>query len=940
MAGGEYSDVFISYRRKDVEFTKQVVQSLRDAGKEVWVDWEDIPPGSVGFTDDIRRGLEGADTFIAILSPDYLDSTYCVDLELGTAAKLNKRIIPLVLKKFDDYPIPESIGHINWIYFTPHAGHENTYAESMPKVLQALDTDLDYVRVHKRLLVKALEWESHTRNASYLLNGTEITNAENWLNAAADKEPRPTQLHRDFISASRARAIQRQRQLLTGVSAALVVTLFLAIIAVFQSIEASNQRDRAVTNENIARTQEAIAVRNADVSRSVALAATAREQNIFDQMRALALALQSVQILNPPAVAQRTLADLAYQPGVTHILNGHEGIVREVEFTSDGKMLVSGAEDNTVIVWDIATSASVRTLTGHTDEVTSIALSPDNTIIASGSRDSTIILWDLASGERLRDLTGHEDRVQSVAFSPDGTLLLSADDNGVLKIWDVATGDMLRDIAGHEDRVLSAVFSPDGTRLAAGGREAVALIFDAESGDILQRLPHAGTIFEVAFNPDGTMVATASDDGTVGVWEVESGAKVLTLVGHTGSVRTVDFSADGRTIISGSDDQTAILWDAAAGQILHRFAGHQAFIRDVIFSADGQQIAIGDTAPRILIWDAVSGNILTTSAQHTDRVNSVALSADGSRRVSASDDSTAIVYADDNTLLTTFTAPAEIIRAIFTPDGQSVISGAADASLTRWNATTGEIEQQYSGHELNITALELSPDGQRLYSAAGVPLSAPEFFAWDTATGEQILTFTGHDNPIASIALNADGSRIASSDITGRILIWDVEGNILQDIAAHDGRSHQVQFHPDGSLFSAGGDNTIKRWNSATGDLMATYNEHAGGVRSISLSADGNLLVSASEDDTLIVWSLAESNAFRAYSGHLGDVNTVAFAPDALSFISGGEDGRMIRWRLDSPEALLTWVTDHRYLVGLDCDTQQEFGLMPSSACTEATAAP
>ena len=75
MATSEFSDVFVSYRRKDVEFVKQLVDALRQANKEVWIDWEDIPPGSVEFTPDIQQGLEGADAFIAVISPNYLDST-------------------------------------------------------------------------------------------------------------------------------------------------------------------------------------------------------------------------------------------------------------------------------------------------------------------------------------------------------------------------------------------------------------------------------------------------------------------------------------------------------------------------------------------------------------------------------------------------------------------------------------------------------------------------------------------------------------------------------------------------------------------------------------------------------------------------------------------------------------------------------------------------
>jgi pantoate kinase len=53
----DFSDVFVSYRRVDVEFTKKLVEALQADGKQVWIDWEDIPPGSVGFSDDIKRGL-------------------------------------------------------------------------------------------------------------------------------------------------------------------------------------------------------------------------------------------------------------------------------------------------------------------------------------------------------------------------------------------------------------------------------------------------------------------------------------------------------------------------------------------------------------------------------------------------------------------------------------------------------------------------------------------------------------------------------------------------------------------------------------------------------------------------------------------------------------------------------------------------------------------
>jgi hypothetical protein len=197
MQANQFSDVFISYRRTDVKIAQDLVKKLEEAGKEVWVDWEDIPPGSEVFTDDIKRGLEGADAFICILSPDYLESKYCVDLELKRAVSLDKRIIPIIYRKFDAAKTPDGISHINWIYLTPHAGQTNTFEEAVPRVVDALNADLDHIRAHKRFLLRAIEWDTQNRQNSFLFTGDEISQAEKWLNSAHGKNPTPNKLHTD-----------------------------------------------------------------------------------------------------------------------------------------------------------------------------------------------------------------------------------------------------------------------------------------------------------------------------------------------------------------------------------------------------------------------------------------------------------------------------------------------------------------------------------------------------------------------------------------------------------------------------------------------------------------------------------------------------------------------------------------------------------------------
>jgi hypothetical protein len=54
------ADVFISYSRSDQGFVRRLVERLTAAGRDAWVDWEDIPP-TAKWMDDIRRALESCD---------------------------------------------------------------------------------------------------------------------------------------------------------------------------------------------------------------------------------------------------------------------------------------------------------------------------------------------------------------------------------------------------------------------------------------------------------------------------------------------------------------------------------------------------------------------------------------------------------------------------------------------------------------------------------------------------------------------------------------------------------------------------------------------------------------------------------------------------------------------------------------------------------------
>ncbi len=134
----------------------------------------------------------------------------------------------------------------------------------------------------------------------------------------------------------------------------------------------------------------------------------------------------------------------------------------------DGRFALSGSEDKTLKLWEVATGRCLRTFKGHTHYVFSVCLSPDGRFALSGSEDKTLKLWEVATGRCLRTFKGHTHYVFSVCLSPDGRFALSGSGDKTLKLWEVATGRCLRTFEGHTGGVNSVCLSPDG-RFALSG---------------------------------------------------------------------------------------------------------------------------------------------------------------------------------------------------------------------------------------------------------------------------------------------------------------------------------------------------------------------------------------------------------------------------------------------------------------------------------------
>ena len=293
---------------------------------------------------------------------------------------------------------------------------------------------------------------------------------------------------------------------------------------------------------------------------------------------------------------------------------GHTGWVLSVAISPDGRTALSGSDDKTLKLWDLATGRELRTFTGHSGRVKSVAISPDGRTALSGSEDKTLKLWDLATGRELRTFAGHAHSVSSVAISPDGRTALSGSEDETLygsedktlygsrdktlKLWDLATGKELRSFTGHPGSFYSVAISPDGRTALSGSEDNTLKLWDLATGRKLRSFTgHTVSVSSVAISPDGRTALSGSGgwsgDNTLKLWDLATGKELRTFTGHTHSVSSVAISPDGRTALSGSWDRTLKLWDVATGRELRSFTGHTGWVRSVAISPDGRTALSG-----------------------------------------------------------------------------------------------------------------------------------------------------------------------------------------------------------------------------------------------------------------------------------------------------------------------------------------------------------
>ncbi len=578
------------------------------------------------------------------------------------------------------------------------------------------------------------------------------------------------------------------------------------------------------------------------------------------------------------------------------VQSGHFGGVRSIAFSPDQTLLISGAGDGTIKLWDVEKAIELRTFSGHSNSVVSVAFSPDGKFIASTSGDMTVKLWDVMTGKEIHTFKGHTDEMKAVAFSLDGKFLASGSDDKTVRLWNIEskTEVFTFNSKGYIDAL---VFSPDGKSLFFNSGEIIYQLDLAGRKIIREFVGHSQVIICLSITPDGKILASGSFDNTIKFWDTSSGKETHTLKGHTDWIEAISFGFDGKVFASIGNDNTLKFWnpkdgklinsieirginnsmafntkwgllavcvwdsitiyDLSSGQILRNFEGLIARLETLAFSPDGKYLAVGGDDARIRFWDLQNGNVSQVIKTNDEYIGNM----------------------------------------VFSGDSKFVAAGGGDGNVRIWDVASGKLTREFKDEFKKeskvsfVQAIAISPDGKILAGVGNDEL----INLWEIASGKLLTTIDAGDKEnytsISILTYSYDGKFLACGDYNGYVKIWDsASGKNLRTLKGHENTIVDLMFSKDGrALRSGSSDKVVKFWDLESGKEVKQDEGYYSIVNNMVVSPNQKTIASVVQDVKVKLWDF-ETGKEIANLIVFGEKDWVVITPEGL--FDGAPDGQ------------------------------------------------
>jgi WD40 repeat protein len=403
--------------------------------------------------------------------------------------------------------------------------------------------------------------------------------------------------------------------------------------------------------------------------------------------------------------------------------------------------------------------------------------SENNEFIFIATPETGIKKINIQTGKNVLTIrSGKYNYINKIVTAPGGRILGTCSANQTVDLWDINTGKQLYSYGGFTDGVKFLSFSRDGSKVYAASNNEIK-IWKIDRGDQLLTIKkHTSIPWSATAHPSAPKIVIAQNDSLAKIWNLLTGQPELTLGKHTEGVEYAEFSPDGKKIITVADS-TAFIWDAETGKQLQLLKDE-----DMVYSAHFS----GDNA-----------NVLTAGYHHVTIWN-----LQKSTKVSRLKGLKGLIE-----------------NAVFSADGQSVVTGSQDSLVVWWDVNTGEIKKGVIMNQ-KVNYVSQHPD----QTTVAYALSDHTVKLMDTETRVIKKTLTGHKWDIGYITYNKNGDKILTASFDDNAILWNTgTGEKISTFYCGSTVYTAVFTNDESKVVTCSEDNIIRLWNAEDGRLINSF---------------------------------------------------------------------------------------------------------------------
>ena len=528
-------------------------------------------------------------------------------------------------------------------------------------------------------------------------------------------------------------------------------------------------------------------------------------------------------------------------------LKGHLLHINNLCLNSNGTLLLSTSDDNTIKIWDLEKFICLCTLEGHKKAISFASFSPNNKHILSTSIDRTVKIWDFQTAKLIGTLKGHKKAINYASYSNDEKYIVTASDDKTIRIWDNKTMSCQKILKGHSAAVDYSSFCIDDKHIISVSIDGTIRVWNLEKDKVYIKNMIASVHHEYVDNPKkhrsemfysavsaisnilsyfnfskfklspldycrllwSFLLSLITKDNYSSTYRFNKAvARIgnLTVLSPKGNRVATNIDTDGIKIIK-SRTITSVWVDAISLELYKEDIG---YIRSASFSSSGEY-AVMVIYGHIRIWETKGGSIVKTIG-----VNEIA--------------GTSVYYAACSS------------------DAHYVAATSMDQKVRVWNTHTGKcITIPHRSFTPFLVAFSMDDKYIVATSYDG------EIKIWEVESGACISIITVNNETIRYVSFSPDNRYVLSASDKGSIKIWDVfNGKCVKELLGHKGRIHCAVFSPnldEDIMLSASEDGTIKIWDWRNEKCIKTIESYASEV---SFNSSGDSFISIAENQIKI----------------------------------------------------------------------------------------